>query len=266
MTAAIYEGLVDPPPNVTALIPVQCSSGNCTFPSDSGAWYLSLGMCSSCVGISSNISNNGDIYYYPDNEIDTSILHWSCFLQGDEYSEGLSIGHESLMNSTTVYEGASVFGFQSLMLTVGPNSTLKGGKCFAVDCQIFPCIKTYGGTNVTNFVLSEEVLGEQPLARYTKNSWMLGLDATLRNGSWHNCYPSNQWNETNVTDVGVAPPPGVYWNTSDIKYYPSDCAFTMDGVLLTPLESDCKLLFLGAISTPTLGLKHPSVPRMIICS
>jgi hypothetical protein len=241
MTAAIYEGLVDPPPNATALIPVQCSSGNCTFPSDNGAWYLSLGMCSSCVGISSNISNNGDIYYYPDNEIDISILHWSCFLQGDEYSEGLSIGHESLMNSTTVYEGASVFG----LLTVGPNSTLKGGKCFAVDCQIFPCIKTYGGTNVMNPVPPEEVLGEQPLARYTKNCWMLGLNATLRNGSWHNCYPPNQWNETNVADVEVAPPPGAYWNASDIKNYPSDCEFTMDGALPTPLESRLQTAFFG---------------------
>ena len=59
-----------------------------------------------------------------------------------------------------VYESASVFGFQSLMLTVGPNSILKGGKCFAVDCQIFPYIKTYEGMNVANFIPLEKVFGE----------------------------------------------------------------------------------------------------------
>ena len=64
----------------------------------------------------------------------TLVFYTGVALYGDKYSKGLSIGHKSLMNSIIVYESASVFVFQSLMLMVGPNSTLKGGKCFAVDC------------------------------------------------------------------------------------------------------------------------------------
>ena len=66
---------------------------------------------------------------------------------------------------------------------------------------------------------------------------MLGLNTTLRNRSWHNYYPSNQWNKTNAVDVEITPPPGAYWNTSNIKYYLSNYIFTIDGALLTPLKS-----------------------------
>ena len=143
----------------------------------------------------------------------------------------MSIGHENLMDSTMVYKGASVFEFQSLILTVGPNNTLKGGQCFPVDCQIFPCIKTYRGTNVNELRTFGSSTWRTTSRSLPKNYWMLGLNATQRNGSWYNCYPSDQWNETNVADVEVAPSPGAYWITFDIKYYPSDCAFTMESVL-----------------------------------
>lgn len=53
----------------------------------------------------------------------------------------------------------------------------------------------------------------------------------------------------------VAPPPGAYWNTSDIKYYPSDCAFTMDGALPTPLESRLQTAFFGDDINTYAGLE-----------
>lgn len=52
ITAALYEGLLDPPVNASSIVPTSCSSGNCTFTGT----YRSLEMCSSVQDISSQIT------------------------------------------------------------------------------------------------------------------------------------------------------------------------------------------------------------------
>lgn len=171
--AAIYMGLLSPPPNSSAAMTADCRTGNCTFPSDDGATFLTLAMCHSCVDISHTI------IYNTFAGIDSASLQ-----------VGPRINNTWTMFASTSPSrlfGYSLFSFEALMRRELDKHTDN----FAVACGITPCLKTFGA-NVTNGVYQERELSSVDLVWSYLQGYTLATNMTLRNGTWQSCMPTTQ--------------------------------------------------------------------------
>lgn len=65
MTAALYQGMLNPPSNASAAMSTYCASGNCTFPSSDNVAYSSLAICPSVDDISGSVIGNGSVVWDP---------------------------------------------------------------------------------------------------------------------------------------------------------------------------------------------------------
>lgn len=148
---------------------------------------------------------------------------------------------------TVMFEGfgPSIVSFTALMLNQGPSSKLPqdGGNdssTFAVQCQIFPCMKTYSGTNISNFVLYE-TFDEVPVpvnpvtstpsessASYLLSGqpvYLLVSNRTLYDGTWSDCTTSNI---PTSTDSVAIPKNGTSPEQPSNTYYPAECVWAVD--------------------------------------
>lgn len=236
MSAAIFSGMLSPPPNTSSVLSVQCQTGNCTFSADAGASYMTLSMCSSCKDITSLIINNTG----PDK-----VMNFS--LPGLAGEKDLSIGTGTMLSSQTTEMGddSALFAFQSLMFSTSPlcdspttpgceQDALAGHgsdklRPWAVQCSLVPCVKTYAA-NISISVLSEKLISTSPLTwdagiSSRKPRFSLITDFTMRDGVRHNCVPSKE--RTDNTPIGV------YENNTlagpdAAKWYSADCFWYMD--------------------------------------
>lgn len=160
MSAAIYVGLLDPPPNGSSNLLVDCSTGNCTFPETTGASYSSIAMCSSCADISPTIINGT----YWDNTygmIGNYSLPSGPMLLADK---------PDILNSTIVSEGNDAMGNYSVpraapLIIIETLMARTQAQNLATRCSFSPCVNTYGG-NITNGILQERLVSSTPLAIY----------------------------------------------------------------------------------------------------
>ncbi|MCJ1467733.1 hypothetical protein MMC07_006358 [Pseudocyphellaria aurata] len=196
MAAALYIGLIQPPVNSTSSILFQCPAGNCTFPAATGATHSSLAMCSYCTDISKNVTkpNNTNIYTLrsgpaigPTNDGGVKQFLWMSSSPEEDFRIG----------------STEIFSFESLMYrvhtrvkTCANSSDLEtihmcGYEPFAINCGIYPCMKTYRA-NITNFVLEEELLNTTKLPMVSSESpltlgFTLNSSSVLINGTWRVC-------------------------------------------------------------------------------
>lgn len=170
LQAAIYMGLLSPPPNSSVAMTADCRTGNCDFPSDDGATFSTLAMCHSCVDISHTIHH--DLRYGLLDDTDVAL------------SSGVYIGSGTLFASTanTSFFDHSVFSFEALMKRELQMNTDN----FAVACGITPCLKTFGA-NVTNGVYQERELSSIDLIWSDRAGYTLATNRTLRDGTWQSC-------------------------------------------------------------------------------
>lgn len=103
---------------------------------------------------------------------------------------------------------------------------------FAVHCEIFPCVKTYGA-NITNRILTEDVITTtRMLTTNSTDNFTLTTNSTLRNIldknrnsvglQYRDCNPSIEPDRVRPVAIIVDPTatPPIY------KYYPPDCVYT----------------------------------------
>lgn len=223
MSIAIYTGLLNPPANSSSSMTISCLTGNCTYPSDNGATFSTLAISHSCEDISNLILN------VTDNS--SSVAQTPGGAQ-------LSLPNDGrVMNTISTYDDDIIYGFESLMLQ-------ESGKHFAFNCSLFPSINTYGSSvkdsiynetllssvRVHKFPYEETEVGNpsaQPLFSATGNS-------TLRNGTRHECIPSDHRTDTNTSPVDAAGFSAGFLATSlwdgetNFTWYPVDCVWAME--------------------------------------
>ena len=243
MINTLYSGLINPPENPASLIVTECPTGNCTFPSDNGASHSSLAMCHSCEDISSQITSHGFNWtrsFITDDNFTLSIpsgafLNYSIFATAAPCFDPSNLTSEQEDNLPE-----DLFSFSTLMMNIeGCDQELGGGptgctlKPWAVNCSIYPCLKTYGG-NISQHLLNEVVLQSIRVPRqFAGDGWyspfMLVQNSTLRNGIWQDCKPTSKPTRTNTV--------GYKWlgciddNCEESKYalyYPDDCVWYFD--------------------------------------
>lgn len=158
MTVALYEGLLNPPANASASIPIDCQSGNCTFPRSNEFQYSSLAMCSSVDDFSKHIIGDGVYNNYSMQGVPITTIH------------GNALSSVDITQLFYLQETRPLFVFEVLMST---DKCKNGGRLTTdVDCMteawafiatLYPCIRTYGNAKVSESVFEERTLSTTAL-------------------------------------------------------------------------------------------------------
>jgi len=198
-TTAILLGLLRDP----ELVPVQCSTGNCTFSSDaaSGATYQTLGFGSACVDISAEIKRNDNTssatpeWYIPAMDKEAAQLANNTLRATGQFP--------ALTTDNTYFPAywsgnrgnTSLFAFTALLRESECKNNLNQSCVvpLAVECKMWPVIQTIS-SRIEISKLQEEVLSSEPLNRYTADGWTQTpydyktiTSRVLRNGNWESC-------------------------------------------------------------------------------
>ncbi|GJN70634.1 hypothetical protein PLICBS_004692 [Purpureocillium lilacinum] len=193
MQLALYLGVLDPPDNSSASVVVDCRTGNCTFPADTGATFTTLSICHTCTNLTSSIIKPAGMY------------NWS--LPG-----GQVLNHEGALLNTTISRlgGWSPLGKRDALFNITLLSRARGRNCptcirfgreFAASCEFAPCIKTYAA-NLTKGRYEERELDQQRLnwGEFTMD-YSLAVNRTLRGGVWTDCTWTGTKTETHTIQV-----------------------------------------------------------------
>ncbi|ROV92902.1 hypothetical protein VSDG_06365 [Cytospora chrysosperma] len=196
MQAAIYFGLLSPPPNSSAAVMASCRTGNCTFPHDGGAAFSTLAMCQSCIDISDTITyGTSDTY-----DKRPATIPSGARIDG-LYTMFASIGESKSFPPHTV------FSFEALMSPQVTNDTNVDD--FAVACGISPCLKTFSA-NVTDTIYQETELSSHDLVWSHYAGYTLATNMTLRNGTWQSL--THEMDPLNIS-------------AGQSLWYPDDCVW-----------------------------------------
>ena len=200
MAAAMYMATIDPPDNPSSIVPVLCTTGNCTFPATDNATLSTLGMCYSTMDITShvqkNVSSGYDFgYWLPDltwghlandtehAEATVGIADASKVWHGSQSAITINNSHYTMMSPKKALANSpgfapdfdDLFTFDTLMLKVNASECdiMNPNIHFTANCtkhpwafrtSLYPCIKTFS-SSVTNNILNELVLSTIPLKK-----------------------------------------------------------------------------------------------------
>ncbi|KAL3305581.1 hypothetical protein RB213_008350 [Colletotrichum asianum] len=213
----------------------QCPSGNCTFPMRAGISHTSVGMCSSCTDVTSDLmevylhdEDNGTMYHFPQDpslnltwpppEFESPYFH----MRGYTHQEngGVHYGKSGDFGTTT-----SIISFSaaSCAKQIGGDYVYKKTTCrmmnpdgikmgyvnwkenigiVAVNCSLSPCLRRYSG-EISHGSLKEKLLSQEPMD-YAE------LDRTVEGYTYHPwfikllepCEVDGRWyDSSNITEA-----------------------------------------------------------------
>lgn len=144
-------------------ISVECSTGNCTFQDSIGGTYSTLGMCSSCVDVSSLITSTEQQCPYPDCVFATKVtlpngMSINNITRSTEQSTSLlALSTEDMDLWTGIADldwagdlvsqdmkGLSLWATKNITMlapSLVPSSGFSG--FVAVSCTLYPCLRSY---------------------------------------------------------------------------------------------------------------------------
>jgi Protein of unknown function (DUF3176) len=260
MTAALYSGLLDPPPNASALMSTFCQSGNCTFPHSNNSAYTSLAMCSSIEDISQLISGHGSIG-------NQSYETWNYTLPSGLRLLGTSVlatadTADTVPLSQADDPGTPLLTLEALMVTVncsGVKSTSKD-EClvrpWAIRASLSPCVHTYGNVSFSDSVFEEYVVSTTmlPFANTTRYYALAGDYPSLPD---IDCSPSEsaQGKKTQATSLLAS---GLRYvnhlakalNGADTLWYDPSCTYEFGYGPTSGLRRAFQEVFFGSIGKP----------------
>lgn len=234
MQLASYIGALNPPRNSSASIPVTCTTGNCTFPTDGNATFNSLTLCSKTWDATDEIETKPP----------TNISHW-VFSLG--YDNTIEQGAPFLFNTSSTRlpdtsrkdSGGNIWNTTSLLdvfilsmtkinetarnctppACIYDTSQVAAFTASAWTFSLFPCVQTFSAS-VTGGIYTEEVISEQYLNYlYRRNRFQLSMNSTIFNGTWKSCDGTNEATHTNTIPVYLPD------DRQPNAYYQPECVF-----------------------------------------
>ncbi|RKL19877.1 hypothetical protein BFJ68_g3356 [Fusarium oxysporum] len=193
MKVAMMNGLVNPTGKDTA-IAATCSTGNCTFPSDSqGVTHSSVAMCSACIDttefieleVITNESNGtygyfGKVYNYtlPNGQWIQAVvksqvmvlpgdLDWALDTPDSNFAQLAKVAISNLTTLSFTQNGCNVADSrhatcpEDRLISKTPEG-MRYQYAIATSCALYPCIKKYHA-KVEKGSLIEKVVDEQPI-------------------------------------------------------------------------------------------------------
>ncbi|KPM35255.1 hypothetical protein AK830_g11323 [Neonectria ditissima] len=224
MQLAIYLGVLDPPVNSSTSVSTSCGTGNCTFPSDEGATFSTLTMCSECRDISHTVKpfDEGWNYKLPSN---TSLTP--------------SILFNTSYGSDIEWDSPPMSSFTGLtMKNTDPECVTSSNSCdmkpFAFSCAIIPCAKTYAANFTKSRYHEKEVTREYLNFVPTDEHFALGVNRTIHNGRWKDCNATERETKTNSVQVFgsevLSLKKGDSTDGVASMWYSPECAYTLGAI------------------------------------
>ncbi|KAI0440456.1 hypothetical protein F4803DRAFT_527082 [Xylaria telfairii] len=262
MTAALYQGFLNPSDNASSIISTSCSSGNCTFPD----MYSSLAMCSSVLDISSQVTRSGDFnswaYHLPSG----------LFIAGGYVLTTAPID----INRMKFSADRPMFAMEVLMdhldckdageETPSELNCVFSPKAFHVTFS--PCVHTYKNTSYSNAILNENVASTATLAAVqlvnsnTTNYYSLAGD--LPSSPPVDCTPSDSpqgryIQPTRLLTNGMRYADHHYNGSDghDILYFDSECIYDFGFGPAAALYNSLSSVFFGKLSGQPNNLTTP---------
>jgi hypothetical protein len=194
LEVAVYAGLI----GIPNAIDFRCTTGNCTFPTDSlsGGSYQTLAMESACIDVS------GEIEEYYIHEQGQTEWRLPVFDNETQVIGGHYLAWTKSNNSNPFfpeswngnYQGAGLLSFTALLAATDWDCYGQRGflpECYtplAVECKLWPALQTIGARINISF-LEESVLSSEPVPATTLDDgsiqdWVTIASKVLRRGIW----------------------------------------------------------------------------------
>jgi hypothetical protein len=169
---ALELALFAPSQQPTSIIPIDCSSGNCTFPQVS-----TVGVCHSCEDVSDSVRNasgNSNIANFTLEVGETDI-----WVGGATYFRTGAI--------TNAGSNPDLGPYVNVSFLIGPDDsgvwrTDRKDTPTAATCTLFPCVREFD-SSITNGVLSENSTTSTRIWTSQLNHWQ-GFGITVPPGPW----------------------------------------------------------------------------------
>jgi hypothetical protein len=223
LASSIMNGFYDPSRDLMNVVSVNCTSGNCTFPS-----FSTLGICSSCRDISDEIAA-------------VSLNSLAVTIKDPLINKDLSLGSDQVQYSSgttplLVRDGPQLAGV-AILTRLATNSFA------AFTCSLDPCLKQYQSV-MENGKLKETLTDTKPIGTNVlyedgtePSVYRLATSKALVNGEWQKCNPSMSSGSdlvaVEVRNVDAAPNFPVGFNSTapgphTISYYPKHCVWDLE--------------------------------------
>ena len=154
MTATLYQGLLNPPPNTSALVSTYCQTGNCTFPNARGTAYTSLAMCSSVEDISHTISEKDPV------RVSSSYETWNLKLPSGLQLLEMGALATAGVNPFSEDSDHPLLTLEALMVNTNC-SVFSSGDCpvkpWAIRATLSPCLHIYANVSYNNSIFKESI-------------------------------------------------------------------------------------------------------------
>ena len=255
MAAALYQGLLNPPSNASALMSTYCQSGNCTFPHSNNTAYTSLAMCSSIEDISQLISGHGNVGNY-------GYETWNYTLPSGLQLPGIHVLTTAAIPPKAKDQETPLLTLQALMVTINCSGakSMSEDECsikpWAIRASLSPCIHMYGNVSFSNSIFEEHILSTTMLP-FVPEIGYYSLAGDYPSLPDIDCSPSEslQGNKTQPTSLLAS---GLRYvnhlsnalNGSDTLWYDSSCTYDFSYGPTTGLSASFTNIFFGSISTP----------------
>ncbi|KAF2830932.1 hypothetical protein CC86DRAFT_453212 [Ophiobolus disseminans] len=244
--AAINTGIIQPVQDYTNLLPHDCTTGNCTFPTDGEVSFSTLGVGHFCEEITSQVQEK----FVNTNRKGTDPLTFLAYLNTST-NGNVSMG---IGTSVIVLSTGSVKSTLRTLVTVKMlhKPSFHVLKALAISCSICPVVLTYG-VNITKSIMCEKQIG---VTRIGDNllagrngpeqfvRFKLAKSETFRNGTIVPCDRQHKadsgFTPVSHGNIGAAPS-NSSWNSSatdaELWYYPDDCVYSMSKGAVDGIES-----------------------------
>jgi hypothetical protein len=245
MVAAMTVGLVQPVEDFTNVFARGCDSGNCKFPSSSGASFSTVAISHICEDISGLIRER--TYNSPYNS--TWITTALTTPDGAPTNLNISDPFTVMKTSTTATEHRSNGRHPLSTITLLFRDALRPDNFSAVNCTVFPTVNTYS-VEIADTLLKETLLNSVPLdlsdsgnttnAAGDTEGWnptdsldmfALATNYTLRDGNMEPCtgsaVPAPGLIQHFKLKTEHIDEDGIIFRTSTRWYYPKDCLWGM---------------------------------------
>lgn len=244
----MYLGAVKPPANSSASVDTVCPTGSCEFPSDEGATFTTIGVCSLAWDISDQVTRQMGrtryTYTIPwDLSLNTSLLATTMQLQSTTFdAEEWPWNRTSLVDVETLgyrFKNSSCT-YKSCLLS------LDGMDAVAYLMSFVPCVQTYAA-NFTNGTYWETKLDEKFMHMLNVTlGYQLALNRTLEDGQWKECISTGSKTDTNT--VAVYPPTGndpFFGMQSTPVWYRPSCVYHLGQGASAALSHSLGAMFLN---------------------
>ncbi|KAI1734709.1 hypothetical protein F4680DRAFT_437615 [Xylaria scruposa] len=146
MASAFDRGIVNPPSDMTSLLPFECPTGNCTIPS-----FSTIGLCHTCQ----------DVTHLLEIKQIVSVIPYKAYvydkLELEIADDPNSIKVLNTIGDFVAAQANGLMRFKMIALPLSSDGT-PYSEPVAYECTLQPCLRTYQA-NIRNSVLNETEVG-----------------------------------------------------------------------------------------------------------